>query len=70
MKCMHCHAKMARKTAPFHVDREGYHLVLDAVPAWVCPQCGEIYFEENEVDTIQEAIRSVDRQAKKLAQPA
>ena len=34
--------------APFHVDRKDCHLTLDAVPAWVCEQCGEAYFEEKE----------------------
>ena len=34
--------------APFHADRNGYHLVFDTVPAWVCDQFGEAYFEERE----------------------
>ena len=67
MNCMHCHGEMKRDSAPFHVDRKGYHLLLDAVPAWVCSQCGEEYFEEPEVDSIQEAIRALDTQTTKLA---
>ena len=66
MKCMHCSGEMARSTAPFHVDRHGYHLVLDTVPAWVCSQCGEAYFDEREVETIQGAIKALDQQAGKL----
>jgi YgiT-type zinc finger domain-containing protein len=61
---------MKRGTAPFHVDRRGYHLLLDAVPAWVCLQCGEAYFEEPAVESIQEAIRGLDDQADRLAQSA
>ena len=67
MKCIHCQGEMQRRAAPFHVHRKGYHLVLDAVPAWVCPQCGESYFEEAEVESIQEAIQGLDMQADKLA---
>jgi len=70
MKCMYCQGEMRRGSAPFHVDRKGYHLLLDAVPAWVCSQCGESYFEEAEVDSIQEAIRALDTQATKLANSA
>lgn len=70
MKCMYCQGEMRRGSAPFHVDRKGYHLLLDAVPAWVCSQCGESYFEEPEVDSIQEAIRALDTQATKLANSA
>lgn len=58
---------MERGTAPFHIDRKGIHLSLDDVPAWVCRQCGEPYFEEAEVDSIQAIIQAVDQQAGNLA---
>jgi len=58
---------MERGTAPFHIDRKGYHLLVDALPAWVCAQCGEVHFEEDEVDAIQEVVRSLDKRAEKLA---
>ena len=61
---------MKRSTAPFHIDRNGYHLVVDTVPAWVCEQCGEAYFDEREVDAIQQAIRSLDDHTRKLLIPA
>lgn len=70
MNCMYCQGEMHRGSAPFHVDRKGYHLLLDSVPAWVCSQCGEAYFEEPEVDSIQEAIQALDTQATKLASSA
>jgi YgiT-type zinc finger domain-containing protein len=64
---MHCQGQMKKGSAPFHVDRREYHLTLDAVPAWVCQQCGEVYFDEPEVDSIQEIIRAVEDRAKKLS---
>ncbi len=70
MRCMYCQGQMVRGAAPFHIDRKGYHLLLDRIPAWVCGQCGEVYFEEAEVDSIQAVIRAVDEQAEKLAVPA
>lgn len=70
MNCMYCQGEMHRGSAPFHVDRKGYHLLLDSVPAWVCSQCGEAYFEEPEVDSIQIAIQALDTQVTKLASPA
>ena len=39
---------------------------LITVPAWVCDQCGEAYFEEREVDAIQSAIKGLDQQAELL----
>ncbi len=70
MKCTHCQGTMERSTAPFHVDRKGVHLGLDNLPAWVCSQCGEPYFEENAVDSIQEILRTIDEQAGRLAKTA
>ena len=66
MKCMHCQGKMKKGTAPFHIDQKNYHLTLDAVSAWICQQCGEVYFEESEVDSIQEIIQTVENQTEKL----
>ncbi len=67
MKCMYCQGDMIRGTSPFHLDRKGVHISLDEVPAWVCTQCGEAYFEEKEVDAMQAIFHAVDRCAKKLA---
>jgi YgiT-type zinc finger domain-containing protein len=58
---------MVRSAAPFHVDRKGCHLTLDAVPAWVCRQCGETYFEEKEVDAIQDIVASMEQKTGALA---
>jgi len=67
MECSVCKGKMERGTAPFRIDRKGYHLLFDAIPAWVCSQCGEVYFDETEVDMIQEMIRVIDQRAEKLS---
>ena len=66
MKCVHCQGTMKRAATVFHVDRKKCHLTLDAVPAWVCEQCGEAYFEEKEVDAIQDLVRSIEEKAKGL----
>jgi YgiT-type zinc finger domain-containing protein len=67
MRCIYCRGEMERKTAPFQIDREGYHLTLEEVPAWVCGQCGECYFEDREVDRIQAVISTVDEKAREIA---
>jgi YgiT-type zinc finger domain-containing protein len=54
---------MKQGTAPLHIDRNGCHVTIDNVPAWVCQQCGEAYFEEQEVDKIQDLIRTVEQKA-------
>jgi len=67
MKCMHCQGKMKKGTAPFHIDRKSYHLTLDEVPACICQQYGEAYFDEPEVDSIQKIIQTVEDQTDKLS---
>ena len=67
MECVHCKGQMVRALSPFSLDRKGYHISWDAIPAWVCTQCGEPYFEEREVNAIQKAIRSLDEQTEGLS---
>jgi YgiT-type zinc finger domain-containing protein len=69
MKCMYCSGGMKRGTVTFHVDRKGFHLMLNAVPAWVCEQCGESYFDEREVDAIQDLARAVEAKAEVFSLP-
>lgn len=70
MKCMYCQGMMERKVAPYHIDRQNYHLQLDSIPAWVCTQCGEAYFEEKEVKAIQKVIQGIDAHVPLLAKSA
>lgn len=66
MTCFHCHATLHRGTATFTDSRKGYVLVLQDLPAWVCPQCGEPLFEEAAVEGIQAVLKTLDEQVEKL----
>ena len=57
---------MVRSTAPFSLDRNGYHVTWDVVAAWVCTQCGEPFFESREVELIQKALTELDRESAAL----
>ena len=63
MECTFCKAPMKRSTAPLTIDRKGYHLHWNDVPAWVCTQCGEPYFELDVLDRIEAAIETLDRES-------
>jgi YgiT-type zinc finger domain-containing protein len=56
--------------ATFTDSRKGYVIVLQDLPAWVCPQCGEPLFEEPAVEGIQTVLRTLDEQVEKLHQAA
>ena len=67
MECALCRGPMQKATTPFSIDRKGYHVSWDAVPAWVCTQCGEPYFETPVVDAIQKTILLLDQETAVLA---
>ncbi len=62
MEYFYCKGQMAKSTAPFSADRNGYHISWKSISAWVCTQCGEALFEENEVDHIQRALQQIDQE--------
>jgi YgiT-type zinc finger domain-containing protein len=66
VECLHCKGRMVRGKAPFSLDQYGYHVSWDAIPAWLCTQCGEPYFEAREVELIQKALTDLDRESAAL----
>ncbi len=60
MKCLLCKGEMEKAMVNYTVDRKGYHLFIEKIPAYVCSQCGERYFEEREVGAIQDMIKSLE----------
>jgi YgiT-type zinc finger domain-containing protein len=69
MECLYCKGKLVRKKVSYTATRKGYHLIIDDVPAWVCEQCGEEFFDDETVDTIQDMLREVERGIKRLSVP-
>jgi YgiT-type zinc finger domain-containing protein len=63
MNCIYCQGIMKKGTAPLNIDRKECHVTLDNIPAWICGQCGEAYFEENEVSAVQDLINVIDQKA-------
>lgn len=51
---------MERSMSTHTVDRKGYHLFIEEIPAYVCTQCGQKYFDEEEVEAIQKLIQAVE----------
>lgn len=60
---------MVRKKVSYTATRQGYHLIIDDVLAWVCEQCGEPLFDEETIDTIQGMLREISARMEKMAVP-
>ena len=59
MRCLRCQGPVERGTAPVRIERNGYRLTWDAVPAWICRRCDLTYFEPREVEAIQRELQAV-----------
>ena len=66
MRCHFCKGRLVRASVPYTVHRNGYHLVVDSVPGWLCRQCGETYFEEGAVDRIQGAVKTLEAKVPRM----
>ncbi|MBC7225861.1 MAG: type II toxin-antitoxin system MqsA family antitoxin [Thermoflexales bacterium] len=67
MECIYCTGTLVRKPVSYTVSRRGYHLIVDAVPAWVCDQCEEALFDEEAVRAIQDMLAEIDRRVESLS---
>ena len=70
MKCLHCEGTLQRGTATFTDSRNGYTVVLQDVPAWVCSQCGEPLFDREAVNGIQSHLKGLDENLEKIRRAA
>ncbi|HEV7787129.1 MAG TPA: YgiT-type zinc finger protein, partial [Thermoanaerobaculia bacterium] len=59
MRCLRCQGAVEKGTAPVRVERNGYKLAWEQVPAWVCKRCELAYFEPGEVETIRRALGAI-----------
>lgn len=70
MKCLLCNGEMEKTSVVYTVDREGYHLFIEKVPAYVCSQCGERYFDEKEAEAIQNMLTTFEDKLKDVLKVA
>lgn len=67
MKCLMCKGEMEKSVVAYTVDRKGYHLFIEKMPAYVCSQCGEKYFEEKEIEAIQNMIKTLEEKLQDIS---
>ena len=68
MTCVICRSGEVRpSTTSFSVERGQMTLVLKGVPARVCSQCGEAYFDEETTRRIEEIAERVEHAGVQVA---
>ena len=67
MNCPHCQGQLRPDKTSYTINRNGYHLIIDDVPALVCEQCQEPLFTEDAVHLVQQMVRSLDARRQELS---
>ena len=57
--CSECHGKLEKRYISQEFEREGITVRLSGILAFVCTQCGDIYFQPGGADKIAEAVNSL-----------
>ena len=54
--CSECGGSVRRQSIEREFEREGVKVKLSGVKAWVCSNCGEVYFEPGGADKLAAAV--------------
>lgn len=57
--CSECKGRVRRKRISQEFEKEGVKVKLSGLKAWVCEQCGEIYFEPGGAEKVVRAVNSL-----------
>jgi len=66
MKCAQCGGKLTHQRTSYTIARSGYHLTVNDIPAWVCTQCGQPLFDDEQSATLERLIAALDAGAERL----
>lgn len=56
MNCFKCKGKLEEKNVNYMVDSEETIIIIKGVPAKVCTQCGEQYFDDETAGNIEKIV--------------
>ena len=59
MECFKCNGKLIEKNVNYVVDLEKTIIIVKEVPAKVCMQCGEQYFDDAVAQNIEEIVNKL-----------
>ncbi len=59
MNCFKCEGKLIEKKVNYMVDLESTIIIIKGVPARVCIQCGEQYFDDETSENIENIVNKL-----------
>lgn len=61
MECFMCKGTLEKKKVNYIVDLEETIIIIKGVPAKVCKQCGEEYFDDKTSENIEAIVNQLKR---------
>ena len=68
-ECSVCHGQMMQKLVTYNQLFEGNFILVENVPAWVCEQCGDILYDPDIVEKLQNHIWSHPEPSRSVTVP-
>lgn len=65
-KCHFCGGEIVKGKKTFTITRGDYHVIIRDIQTDVCSQCGEAYYDPEQGKTIEEILKTLDDQVKRL----
>lgn len=59
MKCFKCNGELIEKNVNYVVNLENTIIIIKAVPAKVCSECGEQYFDDKTSENIEKIVNQL-----------
>ena len=63
MNCFMCKGDLEKKKVNYVVDLEDTIIIIKGVPAKVCAQCGEQYFDDETAENIEKIVNQLKQLA-------
>jgi len=67
--CNVCRGRVEKQLTTYTQWFEGRLIVVENVPAWVCTQCGETYYDPDVVERLQSVIWSAEPPSRVIETP-
>lgn len=67
MRCMNCKMEeMQETTHVYFANLEHCYVIIENVPCYQCPQCGEIFYKASTLEKIDEMLERLEKIASKI----
>ena len=67
MKCIMCKGSIIPQRHTFIQELENCIIIIKNVPALVCPQCGEVYYNDEVSEKLEEIVNRLQNIVKDVA---